>query len=120
MVTRAAAGSGDVQFSQHPTAPPAATHAIGTDARLLLPPPGPSSAQLIAVVSANTKVAPPPPAPEVSPFMLFCRANWGYFAALQTVALIGRVEGCTHSRGRVTSDWFTWTVLAVGCHQLVL
>jgi hypothetical protein len=21
--------------------------------------------------------------------MLFCRANWGYFAALQTVALIG-------------------------------
>ena len=44
-------------------------------------------AQLVAQVSA--KAAPAPPADQPSPFVLWCRGNWGYFAALQTVALIG-------------------------------
>lgn len=88
-----AAGSGDLHLVlSHPTttAPiTAAAHTVNNvDVRALLPPPGPSSAQLIAVVAAKAPPAPPP-APEASPFVLFCRANWGYFAALQTVALIG-------------------------------
>jgi tetratricopeptide (TPR) repeat protein len=44
-------------------------------------------AQLVAQVSA--KAPPAPPADQPSPFVLWCRGNWGYFAALQTVALIG-------------------------------
>jgi len=63
---------------------------IGQEARALLPTqPGPNAARLVAVVAARAAPPMPPPVPEVSPFMLFCRANWGYFAALQTVALIG-------------------------------
>lgn len=92
-VTRAAGGPGDlhsVLLRLTTTAPiTTATHAVNdVDARALLPPPGPSSPQLIAVVAAKDPPAPPP-AQEASPFVLFCRANWGYFAALQTVALIG-------------------------------
>ena len=33
--------------------------------------------------------SPPAPAEAPTPFVAFCRANWGFFAALQTVALIG-------------------------------
>lgn len=57
------------------------------DARELLPRDAPSRATLVATVAAK----PPAPAPAEAPtpFVAFCRANWGFFAALQTVALIG-------------------------------
>ena len=42
---------------------------------------------LVASVAASAPASAPPET--VSPFVAFCRANWGYFAALQTVALIG-------------------------------
>lgn len=45
-------------------------------------------ARLVAQVSAKAAPAPPAEAPP-SAFVLWCRGNWGYFAALQTVALIG-------------------------------
>ena len=59
------------------------------DARELLPvgPAGGSRANLVATVAA--KAPAPAPAEAPTPFVAFCRANWGYFAALQTVALIG-------------------------------
>ena len=41
---------------------------------------------------ATVAAKAPPPAPAAAPrggFVAFCRANWGFFAALQTVALIG-------------------------------
>ena len=62
---------------------------ISADVRYLLPSDYASmksESNLIATVSAK---AAPAPAPEISPFVAFCRANWGFFAALQTVALIG-------------------------------
>ena len=45
-------------------------------------------ARLVAQVSAKAAPAPPAESPP-SAFVLWCRGNWGYFAALQTVALIG-------------------------------
>ena len=59
------------------------------DARELLPrdAAGLSRANLVATVAA--KAPPPAPAAAPTPFVAFCRANWGFFAALQTVALIG-------------------------------
>lgn len=47
------------------------------------------STNLVATVAARSPPIPAPKVEEVSPFVSFCRANWGYFAALQTVALIG-------------------------------
>ena len=59
----------------------------GGDASALMPRQTLDRAQLVAQVSA--KAPPAPPADQPSPFVLWCRGNWGYFAALQTVALIG-------------------------------
>ena len=70
--------------------PPVSGSETFRDARVLLPSDASrlKSANLVATVSARP-APPPPPVPEVSPFTQFCRANWGFFAALQTVALIG-------------------------------
>ena len=81
--TRASAGARD----DAPVVLSASRVTVGDDARALLPPASGARANLVAVVAA--KPPPAPAQPEVSPFVAFCRANWGYFAALQTVALIG-------------------------------
>ena len=57
------------------------------DASALLPPRAGARENLVASVAASAPASAPPET--VSPFVAFCRANWGYFAALQTVALIG-------------------------------
>lgn len=60
------------------------------DARELLPT-GPADGGRANLVATTAAKAPSPPAPAEAPtpFVAFCRANWGFFAALQTVALIG-------------------------------
>lgn len=75
----AASGASDASVSR-----------VDASAASLLPPPTPSTASLVATVAARPATkAPAVASDDVSPFMAFCRANWGYFAALQTIALIG-------------------------------
>jgi tetratricopeptide (TPR) repeat protein len=81
--TSAAAASARVDASSS-----AASPSPPRDARELLPKDAPSRATLVATVAAKPANAPAP-AEAPTPFVAFCRANWGFFAALQTVALIG-------------------------------
>jgi hypothetical protein len=65
--------------------------------RELLPPPGPTSAQLIATVAAKAATPAPPPKP-TNAAVEFCRTSWPLFVLAQTGALIGAAYSGVDSR----------------------
>ena len=86
VVSRASAPRGSSTGRTHATS--SRTDVASPDDVRALMPRTVDRARLVAQVSAKAAPAPPAESPP-SAFVLWCRGNWGYFAALQTVALIG-------------------------------